>query len=216
MERDPIERPARDTPPTAETAIRVAWDAGDMSQATEATIAQLGPEILRYLQGVLVDADVADDAFSLFCERVWSSLPRFEWRCSVRTWVYVIARRAAVDIVRAEGARNRQRQPLSDSRVAAIAAHVRTTTLPHLKTERRSALVRLRDELPPDDRTLLVLRVDQALAWDDLARIFLDKDSPTDDELRRLSQRLRKRFQLVKDRLRKRARAAGLLGNDDP
>jgi RNA polymerase sigma-70 factor (ECF subfamily) len=142
-------------------------------------------------------------------------LPRFEWRSSARTWVYVIARRAAVDVLRAEGGRRRRNQPLSDSHLAAIADHVRTTTLPLLKTERRSALARLRDELPPDDRTLLVLRVDRDLAWDDLARIFLGTESPADGELRRESARLRKRFQLVRGRLRERARAAGLLRSDE-
>jgi RNA polymerase sigma-70 factor (ECF subfamily) len=215
MEQKPKDEHPRLQPTDAESAIRKAWDAGDLPAAAKEMIAQLGPEILRYLAGILIDADVADDAFSLFCERVWSSLPRFEWRCSARTWAYVIARRSAVDVMRAERGRQRRQQPLSDAPVAAIAQHVRTTTRPLLKTEARNALARLRDELPPDDRTLLVLRVDRDLPWEDLARIFLDKESPADSELRRESARLRKRFQLVKERLRERARAAGLLGNDE-
>jgi hypothetical protein len=56
-----------------------------------------------------------------------------------------------------------------------------------------------------------VLRVDRDLPWEELARIFLDEESPGEEALRRESARLRKRFQLVKGRLREMARAAGLL-----
>jgi RNA polymerase sigma-70 factor (ECF subfamily) len=211
MHRTPSHFPTGKEPSVDESAIRRAWDKGDMGAAADAIVAQLGREVLSYLVGILVDSDVADDAFSSWCARVWSSLPKFEWRSSVRTWVYVLARRASVDIQRAEGRRGRRRVPLSRARVSAIADQVRTTTLPLLRTEGRNALARLRDELPEDDRTLLVLRVDRELEWADLARILSPIDSPTDDVIRRESARLRKRFQLVKARLRERARAAGLL-----
>jgi RNA polymerase sigma-70 factor (ECF subfamily) len=81
-----------------------------------------------------------------------------------------------------------------------------------LKTDAKVALTRLRDELPQEDRTLLVLRVDRGLPWEDLARVFLDEESPAEGDLRRESARLRKRYQLVKERLRVRAREVGLLG----
>jgi RNA polymerase sigma-70 factor (ECF subfamily) len=197
-----------------EAPIRAKWDAGDVSGAASLAIAQLGPEVLGYLVGTLADPDLADDAFSGFCERLWSSFSRFEWRCSVRTWAYTLAHRASADAVRANWRHQRRQRPLSDSRVAAIADQVRTTTLAQLKTAGKNALLRLRDELPQADRTLLTLRVDRALGWNELARVFLENDSPTDEELRRESARLRKRFQLVKARLRKRAEAAGLLGED--
>jgi RNA polymerase sigma-70 factor (ECF subfamily) len=213
-----MNRSAADDPrdePLDESAIRRAWDAGDIAGASTAALEQLGPQVLRYLSGILLDPDDADDAFSLFCERVWRSFPRFEWRCSVRTWAYVLARRASVDVVRSEHRHDRRRAALSDSALQAIADQVRTTTLPLLRTEGRTAIARLRDKLPPDDRTLLVLRVDQALQWNDLARVFLDKDSIGDDELRRESARLRQRFRLIRNRLKQLAREAGLL-SDEP
>jgi RNA polymerase sigma-70 factor (ECF subfamily) len=91
-----------------------------------------------------------------------------------------------------------------------VAAQVRTATLPLLRTQGRTALARLRDELPHEDKMLLILRIDRGLAWEELARIFLENDSPAEAELRRESARLRKRFQLVKARLRERARDEGL------
>jgi RNA polymerase sigma-70 factor (ECF subfamily) len=193
-----------------EGAIRQRVAAGDLGSAASLAIRQVGPEILRYLHAVLRDPDLADDAFSGFCERVLSALPRFQWRCSVRTWAYALARRAAADVRRTEGRYRRRAEPLTESRVAAVAEHVRSVTWPLLRTTRRSALLQLSDELPVDDRMLLVLRVDRGLAWQDVARVFLKKEEPDDGEVHRESARLRKRFQMVRDRLRDRARATGL------
>jgi serine/threonine-protein kinase len=197
-----------------EGPISVAWQTGDIAATARAAITHLGPEILRYLGSVLSNDAAVEDAYSLFCERLWASLPGFEGRCSFRSWAYLIARRASVDIVRAEGRRLRRQAPLSDSHFAEVAEQVRTATLPLLKTAGRTALAQLRDELPHEDKMLLVLRVDRGLPWEDMARVFLSKESPTDVELRRESARLRKRFQLVKDRLRERAKAAGLVDDD--
>jgi RNA polymerase sigma-70 factor (ECF subfamily) len=197
--------------PVDDAAIRSAWAAGDMDRAVSLTIAQLGPEIAGFLSGTLEQV-AADDALSLFYERVWLSLPRFEWRCSLRTWAYLVARRASIDVLRVEGRRRRREQPLPDS-VLAMAERVRTATSPLFKTPGRTALARLRDELPADDRTLLVLRVDRGMSFEELARVFLEGESFGEEELHREAARLRQRYHLVKRRLRERARAAGLLSD---
>jgi RNA polymerase sigma-70 factor (ECF subfamily) len=197
-----------------EGAIQDAWTKGDTRTAACAAIMQFGPEILRYLRTLHRDPAAADDAFSHFCERLWSSLPRFEGRSSFRTWAYVIARRASIDLLRADGRRFRRHAPLTDSKVAEVAEQVRTSTLPLFKTAGRAAVARLLDELPPEDRMLLTMRIDQSLEWKDIARIFLDRESLPHAEVRREAGRLRKRFQLIKARLRERARAAGVLDDD--
>ena len=184
-----------------------------MGSAVSAAIKRHGPGILGYLCAILGDPDQADDAFSAFCERLWRALPRFEWRCSTRTWAYILARAAAADVRRAARRGQRWAEPLTESRIASVAENVRSATWPLLRTERRSALLQLRDDLPAADRMLLVLRVDRGLAWQDVARVFLEKEAPADDEVRRESARLRKRFQLVVERLRTRARAKGLSFN---
>ena len=197
-----------------ESIIRNAFERGDMQRAMEEALRRFGPEVMRYLYGHLGDSDLADDAFSEFQQRVWSSLPRFEWRSSFRTWAYVLARRAAADVRRSEGRRRQHRQPLTESQFADVAAQVRTATLPLLKTAAKSALARLREGLPADDKMLLVLRGDRGLDWEAVACVFLGKDAPDDADLRRESARLRKRYQLVKERLRERARGEGLLDGD--
>ena len=85
---------------------------------------------------------------------------------------------------------------------------------PQAERDSRFALVALRDGLPDEDRMLLVLRVDRGLAWNDLARILSEEegDRATDDaSLAKEAARLRKRFQLVKERLREMAKREGLL-----
>ena len=72
-------------------------------------------------------------------------------------------------------------------------------------------VVRLCDELEPDDKTLLVLRVDRDLAWGEIARIMLGETAPSETDVSRETVRLRKRFQLLKVELRQRARDAGLV-----
>jgi hypothetical protein len=95
-----------------------------------------------------------------------------------------------------------------------IAAAVRTETALHLQTENRSRFTELRESLPEADQTLLMLRVDRGLPWNELVEILDEADdtaAPRSAEaLRRDSARLRKRFQALKDKLREMARQAGL------
>jgi RNA polymerase sigma-70 factor (ECF subfamily) len=199
-------------PSRSDEAIRHAWQTGDANAAITATLEVLGPEILGWLIGIFRDVDDANDVFSAFAERLWSMFDRFHWRCSLRTWAYTVARHVAIDHQRTKARRGRRLVPLSVSpEVAEVAERVRTTTLASQKTANRQAISQLRDELPPQDRMLLVLRIDRDLGWDDLARVFLDQPDPTAAELKREAARLRKRFQLIKQRLIQLGRAAGLV-----
>jgi hypothetical protein len=77
-------------------------------------------------------------------------------------------------------------------------------------------MLELREQLPLEDQTLLILRVDRQLPWRELALVMHDGDAPAPeaDQLEIVAARLRKRFQAVKDKLRKLAIAEGLLGDD--
>ena len=95
-----------------------------------------------------------------------------------------------------------------------VAHAVRTETLAFLRTEKRTRLQALRDSLPEEDRMLLVLRVDRQLAWNDLARVLheADEGTPLDDAaIAREAARLRKRFQVLKEKLVEAGRREGLV-----
>jgi RNA polymerase sigma-70 factor, ECF subfamily len=194
-------------------AIREAWNAGDMRDAVAMTLRAHGAEVFGFLVAIHKDPDAADDAFSLFAERLWQSFASFEWRCSVRTWCYLLARNASTQVRRDAARRARGAVPLAGlAEVEEIAARIRTETLSVLRTEKRSAFQRMRDELPDEDRELLILRVDRQLAWRDVVRVLVPGGEAFDEPaLAQQAARLRKRFQLVRERLRALGKERGLL-----
>jgi RNA polymerase sigma-70 factor (ECF subfamily) len=104
--------------------------------------------------------------------------------------------RGARDPARKRGA------PLASSIASNLAAQVRSATAVHLRTETKTAVQKLRDELAPDEQTLLILRIDRDLGWREVAEVMGEQEAT-----------IRKRFERVKDRLRTLAQARGLLGS---
>jgi RNA polymerase sigma-70 factor (ECF subfamily) len=195
-----------------ERAVRTHCDAHDQAAAATAALRGYGGELLGFLMAVHRDEAEAEEVFSLVTEAIWSGLPKFAWSSTLRTWAYAVARNVSRTYKRDTARRGRRLSPASESALQAVAEEVRTQTLSFLRTEKRSRLEGLRDSLAPDDRMLLVLRVDRKLAWRDLARILAADEAPTDDvALAREAARLRKRFQLVKERLRTQAKREGLI-----
>jgi RNA polymerase sigma-70 factor (ECF subfamily) len=193
-----------------EQALRSAWDEGDFRAVTTLALERYGPEILGVLAVQLRSTADAADAFSLFAEDLWRGLHGFQWRCSLRAWAHRIARNAAQRWATA-GARNATRNvSMEQSGICDVAAHVRSSTLVHLRTEVKSAVRQLRQELPQIEQMLLILRVDKALEWDEIAAVLAEHDLSADD-LKREAARLRKRFQLVTEKLRALARERGIL-----
>jgi RNA polymerase sigma-70 factor (ECF subfamily) len=184
---------------------------GRHGEAADKALRLLGPEVYGFLIGVHGDEDDAADVFSRFAERLWSSLPAFRWGCSLRTWAYVIARNESRRFAKREGTQRARGASLSEA--GDLAAHIRSETVSLFKSERRSKLLQLRDELSEEDRALLVLRVDRGFDWQDVARAMIASDELDSDpeELRREAARLRKRFQLLRERLRRLAADRGLL-----
>lgn len=194
--------------------VRAMLADGDVAQAATLVIRSLGPEVFGFLRGALgTDAD-ADEVFSTASARIWSALVKFRWQSSLRTWVYVIARHELARFL--EGVHRHYAGRVSPSELDEVVAAVRTETQSALRSEKRNKLQALRDELPVEDRALLILRVDRDLSWRDIARAFLaDPESSDDEAMAREAARLRKRYQLVKRQLTKRAREEGLLPRGD-
>jgi len=197
--------------PAGESAIRDAYEAGDVARAAGVAIAQLRSEIQLYMRRRIGDVGLADEAFAVFCERFWTSLPNFEWRCSVRTWAYVVARRAAIDVRRTAYRRSCLETPLSENHLSGAQPAPRTAPTTVAEEARASFLAHVREDLPSEDRMLLTLRVDRGLPWEDIARIMLAGEAQASQNVRREAARLRKRFQLLKRHLQERARIAGIL-----
>jgi RNA polymerase sigma-70 factor (ECF subfamily) len=193
--------------------------ARDPGGAVTLVLRTYGPEVYGYLRALHRDAGEADEVFSLFTEALWRTYSSREIRCSHRTWAYALARRSSLRYRRTERRRTARLVPWpEDSNLSAIAAAVRTETALHLQTAKRSRFVELRASLPEEDQTLLMLRVDRGLAWNDLVEVLAEESAATrsPEAVRRQSARLRKRFQLLKEKLQIMAQEAGLVpGTDD-
>ncbi len=180
--------------------------AKQFDRAATRALESYGSELYGFLVSFLGSQSDAADVFSQVGEDLWKGLPTFGLGCSMRTWLYVLARHAAARFRRSPWNRR-----TGDSRIDSLVEMARTRTQPWLRTEMKDRFRALRDALDPDDRTLLVLRVDRGLAWEEVARVMLGVETAQDAELSRESDRLRKRYQFLKDELRRRAREAGLI-----
>lgn len=193
----------------AEADIRQLWDGGSMQEAATLALRRYGPELLGYLHAMASQSGGhtggrtdPDELFSRLCEQLWKHLPTFRWESSVRTWAYVVARNLLRAEARAAAGPRGKVEGLRDTHASRIAADVRSTTAIHLRTESKDALQRIRDGLDPDDRTLLILRVDRAMAWRDIAEVLHAEDDPPLDPAKAAAA-LRKRFERLKARLKR-------------
>jgi RNA polymerase sigma-70 factor (ECF subfamily) len=170
-----------------------------------------GPEILGYLTAVLRDDERAREVWAETAARLWKGFDRFEWRSSFRAWAYAVASNAFRRHLR--GLLRRREQPLTSS-CTPIAAE-RTETRPHQKSEVKARIALLRDKLSQEDNALIILRVDRALSWNEIALTTFDCEEAVDaHSLERRSATLRKRFERIVARLRRLAEEDGLL--EDP
>jgi len=182
--------------------------AGDTRGATSWVLQAYGNEVCGYLLSLVRDSDDAADAFANAAEQLFTSISRFRGESTLRTWFYSIARNAAfADKRRAARARG---EPIADF-AEILEATVRTATLQYRKSEVRDALTELRDSLAPEERELLVLRVDRNLSWSEVALVLLGAAERDPAALKREAARARKHFERVKERLRALAAEAGLL-----
>jgi len=201
-----LHMPAPD--PTHEEALRAACEAADYERCAALALRRYGPEILGFLVHTCGDDERGHEAFSQFTEDFWRGLPSFRWLSSLRTWCYVLARHAALRVLR-DPAQRRQ-VPLLSGELDGIAAELRSATAPYLRTQVKDAITRLREALDPDERMLLTLRVDRGLGWRELAAVLSD-EPVAERDLARQSATLRKRFERIKERLRAAAAREGLL-----
>jgi len=99
--------------------------------------------------------------------------------------------------------------------ISKLEQRVRTMTLPHLKSDVKQQVQKLRQSLDPEDQALLILRIDRRLAWNEIGAVMLGPDEARNDAaVARRAASLRKRFERVKDDLKRLARENNLLSEE--
>lgn len=195
-----------------EAEIAAHCRAARYHQATTRALECFGPEIFGYLVAVSRSEDEAGEAFAMFSEDLWRGIAGFRWQASLRTWAYQLARNALARLRRDTRRHAGREVALSRApEVLGMADRVRTATLEYLRTEVKDQIAELRQQLDPDDQTLLILRIGRNMSWRDIARVLGDEDEPDPEALTRAAARLRKRFERVKQELAALARERGIV-----
>jgi RNA polymerase sigma-70 factor (ECF subfamily) len=186
---------------TLEENVAALLAGGDAKEAATVALRALGPEVLGYLENVLGDRDDARDVFQRFAEDLWAWLPSFRGG-NLRAACYRIAWHAAARFRREAWRRRRER--MHTTMASRIAASI-TSPESRLATRPQDRLDRLRASLAPEERTLLILRLDREMSWNEVAEVLSSEGDPID------AAAARKRFERVKEKLAKLAREQGLL-----
>lgn len=195
--------------PDVEAEIRSLVEAARLDDALAAVLRGYGPELASYLIAIARSETDGGDAFAELMTDVWRGLPGFRWASSLRTWCYTLARHALFRLQRAPA--RRKVVALLSEELAALVAEVHTRTRSYAQTDVKDGVRALREQLTPDEQAILILRVDRALPWRDIARILTDEgEALIEAALVRRAAALRKRFETIKATLRAQARAAGL------
>jgi RNA polymerase sigma-70 factor (ECF subfamily) len=188
----------------AEAAIRAHCLAGRTAEAVTLAMHQFGPELFGVLMGTLRDEDAAGEVFSMFSEDLLRALPRFEWRAAFRNWAYTLARHACSRYLRDPYRRRGQR--LETDQLSELAAQVQSRTLSLFGTEVKDAVQKLREALTPEERMLLILHTDRGIPLKSVAEILSENAEPVSYVA------LRKRFERLKEKIRRLAAEQGIRG----
>ncbi len=185
----------------SELELRESLARGDLDAAAVAALELWGNPVLRYLVSLLRDEETAREVFSQFAEDLWRGLPEFRGECSLRAWCYRLAWHAAARHLRDPW--RRRGQPLTSGKISALVQSISTSG--RAPGSRRSLLAELRERLTPEEETLLALRVDRELEWEEVAHVLsAGGEQASPDALRRRYERLRQKLAQM-------ARDAGLL-----
>jgi RNA polymerase sigma-70 factor, ECF subfamily len=180
--------------------IRELVAKGEHHAAATAAIEALGPAVLGYLRALHGDPDDADDVFQRWAEDLWRGVTELRGEYGVRGWAYRLAWHASARFRREAWRRRRTRLPTSAA--SRLAVSVARSTPAGLRDERLEILGR---DLDAEDRTLLFLRLDLEMSWDEIAEVFAKEGTDATPAA------LRKRYQRLKQKLGDLAREKGLL-----
>jgi RNA polymerase sigma-70 factor (ECF subfamily) len=177
-----------------DSEIAAAIGAGDSARAVTVLLRTYGAEVYGWLVAVHGAVDAAD-VYGQLSLRLVRAMAGFRGESSARTWLYQIARNEARQHLRDLKRRRAWLTPLEDHPSAFERAPAAAST-----RSREARIAALRGRLGEEDRSLLVLRVDRGLAYDDIALVVrpgLDVAAR-----RREAARLRRRLCDIRDRLR--------------
>jgi len=185
-----------------ENRIRALVMAGDVGAAVTGVLRLYGAEVFGFISALIEVAPSAREVYAAVGEVIWVRLPTFGWRCDLRTWTYGIARRA-IAAFRAE-------HGTPSNVLFTEAPRPPPSSGPFRQKAFRGAVAVLRRKLSPEERELLILRVDRRLSWRSLALTTLGETADEADVVKE-EERLRASVDVLKEKLAQIAKEHGIL-----
>lgn len=146
----------------------LAWAGGDLP-AFQALYDRHRKRLFGFLLGQLRDPGLAEEIFQDVWQRVIAARANWQPDAAFSTWLFRIAHNRLNDHWRAS--RHRPPAPLdAESRVQAV-ADARTPESELSGSEERRRVEQAMDQLPPEQRDVLVLRLEQELSLEEIGQI---------------------------------------------
>jgi RNA polymerase sigma-70 factor (ECF subfamily) len=153
-----------------DTALVEAFQAGDESAFTE-LVHRHRRQAYRVARGVLRSHEQADEATQDAFVKAYNGLGRFQGGSTFKTWMYRIARNAALDLLAREGTQRKAKEEAAKEGLAAepVAQFGPRPLEELLKGERLQSLRAAIEKLPEKQRITLQLRVNQDMKYSEIA-----------------------------------------------
>jgi RNA polymerase sigma factor (sigma-70 family) len=152
-----------------EGEILSALARGDRDAALRLLMREYGTPVWRYCRRMVGDGDLADEAHQMTFVQAHEGLPRFAGRSSLRTWLFGIAHHRCLDalkISRRRAARFTPLDGLPEPPAPVATAEDRLTAAARVRT-----LGRCLGELAPHVRAAVLLRFQQGITYEEMARL---------------------------------------------
>jgi RNA polymerase sigma-70 factor (ECF subfamily) len=159
----------------------------ELSSSFRRVVEETAPSLYRLAARITGSLEEAQDVLQDSYMKAWDALEagRFEGRAQLRTWLYRIVANGATDALRA---RRRQGRMAGEARQEQEA--------PGASAEARAALRELAqwlDDLPPDQRTAIVLKELEGMTGSEIAEVMGCTEGAVEQRLVRARATLRER-----------------------
>ncbi|WP_344845559.1 sigma-70 family RNA polymerase sigma factor [Kribbella ginsengisoli] len=147
-------------------ALRRAAALGD-SDAFAAVIERHGPAMFRYARRMLNDHGDAEEVVQDAFVAAWKALPDFRGDSKLRTWLFTLTARKAIDLLR-----KKRPTPVADETLTALPAGGSDPVEPAVRTELLEALDAALAELPDRQRAVWLLREVEEMSYLEISEVL--------------------------------------------
>jgi len=157
-----------------EADIHAAVARGDRDAALTLLMRRFGDAVYRHISMMVRDPDLAADVHQQTFIEAFRDLDDFAGRSRFRTWLYAIARHRSLDALKSS--RRRDQRFLADATAETDAPDLQPSAADRLDEHRLgSALDECLQQLAPAARMAVLLRYQEGLPFDEIARICRER-----------------------------------------